>query len=142
MEEVLQEALFACILCRDDSKGTKYSEQLSDFLQKCRYYGRTIYYNEEKARIWIEILAAWYPHGKDASGTDEVLLKLFEQEKQCGICHCCTSSLCRKTESLRILFLARRGERQEARELLQHSLEILPLDGYLLAIRRNVPGMK
>jgi hypothetical protein len=39
------------------------------------------------------------------------------------------------------LFLVRQGKRQEARELLRHDLELLPLDGYLLAIRRNVPGM-
>jgi tetratricopeptide (TPR) repeat protein len=141
MEEVLQEALFACIVCGDDNKGAKYSARLSDFLKNCRYYGRNIYFNKEKTLMWIEIMAAWYPVERDAAGTEEMLEKLFEREKQCGICHCCSTGVCRKTESLRILFLVRQGKRQEARELLRHDLELLPLDGYLLAIRRNVPGM-
>ena len=61
--------------------------------------------------------------------------ELLDMEEKCEICHSCTCPLCRELEGVRILFLLRRGKREEAKKRLERDLLVQPWDVYLLAIR-------
>lgn len=129
MEEKICDAVFACILCGRDAKGKKYAQKLQTWLAREKATGKRKYYNRQKGHLQIEFLAGYYTE------TPEKLQELLDRERECEICHFCTSPLCKELESARILLLLRMGRRDEARERLTHNLLIQPWDEYLLAIR-------
>lgn len=131
-EGKLADAVFACIVCGMDKPGRKYGEQLKLWLQNERLSGSGKYFNREKGHLQIEVLAAWYTE------EDDEIQALLDRERECGICHFCTSAVCSEMESMQILFLIRKGKQEEARERLARSLERQPSDEYMLAIRNNL----
>ncbi|MCM1192590.1 MAG: tetratricopeptide repeat protein [Acetatifactor muris] len=133
-EGTLSDAVFACIVCGMDKLGKKYGEQLKRWLQSQQFSGENKYFNREKAHLQKEVLAAWYTKEEDE------IQALLDREPECGICHFCTSTVCREMESLHILFLIRKGKREEAEERLLRSLERQPSDEYMRAIKHNVFG--
>lgn len=128
----LADAVFACIVCGMDKPGRKYGEQLKKWLQSERLSGSGKYFNREKGHLQLEVLAAWY------TKEEEEIQALLDREQECGICHFCTSAVCSEMESMHILFLIRKGKREEAGERLVRSLERQPSDEYMLAIKHNV----
>ncbi|MCM1056733.1 MAG: tetratricopeptide repeat protein [Firmicutes bacterium] len=131
-EGTLSDAVFACIVSGMDKLGRKYGEQLRKWLQSEKLSGDDKYFNREKAHLQKEILAAWYTKEEDE------IQALLDREQECGLCHFCTSAVCKELESLRILFLIRKGKRKEAEERLLRSLERQPSDEYMLALKHNV----
>lgn len=130
----LADMTFACIVCGLEKEGRKYSARLAGWLRKEKFAAADKYFNQEKGYLELEILAAWYTEG------EEKLQELLDREQDCGICHFCTSAVCREMEGVRILFLIRQGKAEEARERLHRNLEIQPADEYMLAIKHMVFG--
>ncbi len=130
----LADLVFACIVCSMDKQGREYSKELKKWLKEDKLSADNTYFNQEKGLLEKKILEAWY------ITPDEGIQALLDEEEKCGICHFCTSPVCKEVEALRILFLIRQGKRKEARERLDNSLEIQPSDEFLLAIRHMVFG--
>ncbi len=134
MEGKICDAVFACIICGDEKRGIKYAWKLQDWLQSEKNHGKTKYYNRQKGYLQIEFLAEYY------RGTAEKLQEILDREKQCEICHFCTSPLCRELEAARVLLLLRQGKKKEAGMKVRHHLEIQPWDEFMLAVRHTVFG--
>lgn len=134
MEGKIADVVFACIACGDNRKGAKYAARLKKFLTEEKFAERSRYFNSGKAHLQIEIFAVWY------TAPDEELQALLDRENTCGICHHCTSAVCREIEGVRILFLLRQGKTEEAKERLRRNLELQPADEYMLAIKHTVFG--
>ncbi|MCI9142227.1 MAG: tetratricopeptide repeat protein, partial [Lachnospiraceae bacterium] len=134
MEGKICDMVFACILCGDDKRGRKYAGQLRHWLEKEKTDGSTKYYNREKGHLQIEFLAAYYT--EDEAVTEEIL----ERESRAEICHFCTCPLCKEMEGARILWMLRKGQREEAEKVLRRNLEIQPWDEYMLAIKHVAFG--
>lgn len=134
MEGRYAEAVFACIVCGDDRKGAKYAARLAKLLKEEKFAGQDAYFDRGKAHLQLELLAAWY------TASDGELQRLLEKEETCGVCHNCTSAVCREMEGVRILFMLRQGKTEEARERLLRNLEIQPADEFMLAIKHTVFG--
>jgi len=134
LDEKLSDAVFACILCKDDRKGRKYAKRLQDCLRKEKFSGKSKYYNREKARLQMEFLAAYYTESA------EKLQEILDREPKSEICHSCTNPVCKEMEGVRILFLIRMGRIEMAKERLLHNLEVQPWDEYMLAIRHVALG--
>ena len=128
----IADAVFACIVCGNDRKGARYAARLKKFLTEEKYAERDRYFNSGKSHLQIEILAEWY------TASEEELETMFDKETVCGVCHHCTSAVCREMEGMRILFLLRQGKTEEARMRLLRNLEIQPADEYMLAIKHTV----
>lgn len=126
------DSAFACILCGMEKEGRKYSGQLAKWLRRESYAARDRYFDREKAKLHLEILAAWYTE------PEEKLEGLLEQGDSCGICHLCTSTVCKELEGVRILFLLRQNRMEEAQKRLARSLERQPSDEYMLALRHRM----
>ena len=129
MEGTMCDAVFAFILCGEEKLGRKYAEKLKDWLKREKFDKENAYYEQEKGHLQIEFLAAYYTE------TEEKLQELLDRESICECCHFCTYAVCKEMEGVRILFMLRRGQREEARERLSHNLEIQPQDEYMLAIK-------
>ena len=129
MEDKICDAVFACILCGNDTKGKKYAAKLGTWLEKESTVGRRKYYNRQKGHLQMEFLASYY------TKEPEQLQELLDREDQCEICHTCTCPLCKELEGVRILLLLRVGKREEAKERLQRNLMVQPWDEYMLAIK-------
>lgn len=123
------EAVFACILCGEDKKGKRYAKRLREWLNKEKFSGRNKYYNRQKLFLQMKFLAAYYTE------STEKLQEMLDREEKCEICHFCTCPLCKEMEGVRILFLLRMGQAEEARERVRHNLEIQPWDESMLAIK-------
>jgi len=134
MEGKLCDAVFACILCGDEKRGRRYSEKLSDWLKREKAANRSRYYDQEKGHLQLEFLAAYYTE------EPEKLEELLEREANCETCHFCTHILCKELEGVRILFMLRMGQTEEAKERLRRNLEQQPWDEYMLAIRHTAFG--
>lgn len=132
MEGKVADAVFACIVCGDNRKGAKYAARLKKYLTSEKFAERDRYFNSGKSHLQIEILAEWY------TASEEELETMFDKETVCGVCHHCTSAVCREMEGMRILFLLRQGKTEEARMRLLRNLEIQPADEYMLAIKHTV----
>lgn len=130
----IADAVFACVACGDNRKGAKYAAKLAKLLAEEKFAGQDKYFNSGKAHLQLEVFAAWY------TASDEELQKLFDKESVCGICHNCTSAVCREMEGARILFMVRRGMLEEAKERLRRNLEVQSADEYMLAIKHTVFG--
>lgn len=133
-EGKLSDVVFACIACGMNREGKKYSLQLANWLRKEKFSGTDKYFNREKGYLQLEFLAAWYTE------TEDKLQEILDRESARGICHFCTSAVCREMEGVRILFLIRQGKMEEAKERLRRNLEIQPADEYMLAIKHTVFG--
>lgn len=130
VEELICDAVFACILCGDDRRGKRYAQKLQLWLRQERQSGGRKYYSRERRHLYMECLAAWYAEPA------ETLQEFLDQGGRSAICHTCTRPLCAKLEAARILLLLREGEREEARQRLDCSLEQCPWDDGMAAIRR------
>ena len=133
-DEKICDAVFACILCGDDKKGKKYAKRLREWINKEKFSGKNKYYNRRKAFLQMEFLAAYY------TKSTEELQKILDREGKCEICHSCTSPLCKEMEGVRVLFLLRMGQVEEARERVRRNLEIQPWDEYMQAIKHVAFG--
>lgn len=129
MEGRICDTVFACILCGDHEKGKKYAQKLCQWLEKEKRDGKSTYYNREKGHLQIEFLAGYYTE------SDAALEEILNREHSAEICHFCTCPLCKEMEGARILWLLRKGQREEAGKVLQRNLEIQPWDEYMLAIK-------
>lgn len=132
MEEKLCDAVFACILCGDHKKGRKYGERLRDWLAAEKASGRNRYYNREKAHVWMEFLGAYYTE------SDHRLREILDKGQKSEICHFCVCPLCKELEAAELLWLLRKGEKEEARKRLCRNLETQPWDEYMLAVKHMV----
>lgn len=94
-----------------------------------RLTDKNTYYNREKSYLQLQVLKDWY------TGPEEKIQALLDQEPDCGICHACTSPVCRELEGIRVLFLLRRGMRDEAKERVRRNLKVQPGDEYMRAVR-------
>lgn len=130
------DAIFACILSGNDRKGAKYAARLQKFLTEEKFAEKDRYFNRGKARLQMEIFAVWY------IASDKEIQALLDKEKSCGICHHCTSAVCREIEGIRVLFLLRQGKTEEAKERMCRNLEIQAADEYMLAIKHTIFGDK
>ncbi|MCM1187877.1 MAG: tetratricopeptide repeat protein [bacterium] len=128
----MADVTFACILCGLEKEGRKSGAQLAKWLRKETYAEKDRYFNREKGKLQIKILAAWYTE------PEEKISGLLDSEASCGICHFCTSAVCREVEAVRILFLLRRNKTREALERLNRCLELLPSDEYMRAIKHRI----
>lgn len=131
-EGKLADVVFACIVCEMKREGRKYSAQLANWLKKEKFAAADKYFNREKGRLQLEILAAWYTESEGK------LQELLDREPDRGICHFCTSAVCRELEGVRILFLIRQGKTEQAGIRLRRNLEVQPADEYMLAIKHMV----
>lgn len=132
MEGKICDTVFACILCGDDKRGKKYSQKLKDWMEKEKKEGGAKYYNRGKAYLQMEFLAAYYTE------SDAVLREILDREEKTEICHFCTCPFCKEMEGMRVLYLLRSSQREEARKRVRRNLEIQPWDEYMLAIRHVV----
>ena len=128
-ESRLADMVMACILCGMEKEGRKYGAQLAKALRRESFAERDLFYDREKAHLQLKILAAWYTE------PEEKLEELFGKEESTGVCHYCTSVVCREMEGVRILYLLRQGKEEEAWERLHRNLELQPADEYMLAIK-------
>ena len=128
-EGTICDAVFAFILCGEEKLGKKYAARLQDWLRQEQFTRKNKYYEQEKGHLQIEVLAAYYTE------SEKKLQELLDRESKCECCNFCTYAICKEMEGVRILLMLRRGQRQEARERLDHNLEIQPQDEYMLAIR-------
>ena len=129
IEEVWCDVVFASIVCGDDRQGKKYAEKLKDWLVKEEQSGSRAYYNREKGHLQIVFLAAWYTESM------ETLKEILDREPELEICHFCTQCVCKEMEGVRILYLLRAGEKEEAMKRLLRNLKRMPQDEYMIAIR-------
>lgn len=128
----LADAVFVCIVCGMDRQGRKYGELLQRWLNEQQSSGSGKYFNREKGYLHKQILAAWYTREENE------IQALLDGDRERGICHFCNDAVCREMEAMHILFLVRRGKREQAEERLARSLELQPSDEFMLAIRHNV----
>ena len=135
-EGKLCDAVFACILCKDDKHGGTFAKQLKHLLDKRKFAGKNEYWNRQKALAQMEFLANYY------TASDEALGQILDRGGKSEICHYCTNPLCKELEGMRALFLLRQGKRQEAAELVRRNLEIQPWDEYMLAVKHMVLDRK
>ncbi|MCM1118230.1 MAG: tetratricopeptide repeat protein [bacterium] len=128
-EDLLCDAVFVFILCGEDRLGKKYGVKLRDWLRRERLSAGNAYYEREKSHLHMEFLAAYYEE------SIEKLQELLERESKCECCSFCSYAVCKELEGVRILLMLRAGQTKEARERLEHNLNIQPQDEYMLAIR-------
>lgn len=125
----LCDIIFAAILCGEDETGKLCAAKLREFREKSKDATHDDYFDREKGRLNMDFVADYYYL------SDEELEQLLDSEKNCEICHFCTQRLCKEMEGVRILFMLRKGQTEEAMERLAKNLELQPLDEYMLAIR-------
>lgn len=130
----LEDAIFACIVCGDDRRGKKYSEMLGKHLKEIATWHRNSFFNEQKRRLYLEILSSFY------TASFQALQELLDREKTIGICQLCDKPYCKELEGIRIMLLCRQGKQKEAGERLKRNLEVFPQDDYMLAVRHVVFG--
>lgn len=123
------DAIFAAILCGNESKGREYARRLQDWLDKQKASERNTFYNRPKALAHVEFLAGYY------TKPEERLQELLDRGECCEICHFCTKPVCRELESAKVLLLLRQGKREEAAVRIKRSLEVQPCDEFMRAVR-------
>lgn len=128
-ERIYAESIFGAILCGEQAAGKKQAFRLKIWMNREKLTGKNTYYNREKSYLQLQILKGWYTE------PEEEIQRLLDQERDRGICHACTSSVCRELEGVRILFLLRKGRRDEAESRLRKNLQMQPADEYMRAVR-------
>lgn len=126
------DAVFAAAVCGDTKLGARWGKLLKAHLAKESWSAGNKYYEKEKTHLQYQLLAAYFTESK------ERLQELLDREDSCRICWFCTSPVCRELEGVRILFLIRTGQTQEAKERLEKNLEIQSANEYMLAIRHMI----
>lgn len=128
-ERLYAESIFGAILCGEEAAGKKQAGRLKVWMNRERLTDKNTYYNREKSYLQLQVLKDWY------TGPEEKIQALLDQEPERGICHACTSPVCRELEGIRVLFLLRRGMRDEAKERVRRNLKVQPGDEYMRAVR-------
>lgn len=128
-EALYAESIFGAILCGEKGAGKKQAARLKAWLNREERIRKNGYYNREKSYLHLQVLKAWYTE------SEEAIRELLDREPDCGICHACTSPVCRELEGIRVLFLLRRGMRDEAKERVRRNLKVQPGDEYMRAVR-------
>lgn len=128
----LVDGIFAAILLGEEKQGRAFAEKLKKWIAKEKFADKDHYNDMKKARLQLDILAAYY----DAS--DEEIAAMLDQEKTCELCHFCNYEICKEMEAVRILYMIRIGKKEEALERLERNLERQPLDEYMIAIYNRV----
>lgn len=133
-EDLLCDAVFACIVCGDGRRGKKYSEKLRNCYNQESCKARDKYYDSPKGKLYVRILSRFY------TASPEDIAELLEQEAATAVCDYCTNPFCKELEGVRIMFLVRQGKRREALERLVRNLELFPQEEYMLSIRHTIFG--
>lgn len=123
------DAAFAAAVCGSKKLGARLGKQLKISLNRASWSADNPYLEKEKMRLYYQLLGEYFTE------SEEKLRELLENESSCRICWFCTSPVCKELEGVRILFLIKTGQEQEARERLKKNLEIQPANEYMLAIR-------
>ena len=131
-EGSLADAIFAYILCGEEKQARKCAETLSEWLKQQKHSSISKYYDRQKAFLQIRFLAGYY------TLSDEELEKILEEDRKAEICYFCDQAVCKEMEAVRILFLIKKGNREEALQRLERSLKLQPQDEYMLALRRYI----
>ena len=126
------DAVFAAAVCGSQKLGARFGKQLKISLNRASWGANNAYLEKEKMHLHYQLLGDYFTE------SEEKLQKLMEREGSCRICWFCTSPVCKELEGVRILFLIRTGQEQEARERLKRNLEIQPANEYMLAIRHVI----
>lgn len=126
------DAAFAAAVCGSKKLGARLGKQLKISLNRASWSAGNAYLEKEKMRLHYQLLGEYFTE------SEEKLRELLEHEGACRICWFCTSPVCKELEGVRILFLIRTGQEQEARERLKKNLEIQPANEYMLAIRHVI----
>lgn len=128
-ERIYAESIFGSILCGEQAAGKKQAIRLKIWMNREKLTDRNTYYNREKSYLFLQVLKSWYTE------PEEEIQRLLDQEQDRGICHTCICPICRELEGVRILFLLRKGRRDEAERRLRKNLEIQPADEYMRAVK-------
>ena len=130
----LSDAVFAAILCGDESRGREYVKRLRELLEKKKASGVTPFYNSQKAYGQREFLINYYDR------SDEELQEILDRGESREICHFCTNPVCKELEGARVLLLLRQGRREEAAARIKRNMERQLWDEYMRAARHVAFG--
>lgn len=128
-ERIYAESIFGAILCGEQAAGKKQAFRLKIWMNRDMLTDKNTFYNREKLNLQLQVLKSWYTE------PEEEIQRLLDQEQARGICHACASPVCREMEGVRILFLLRKGRRDEAERRLRKNLEMQPADEYMRAVK-------
>ncbi len=125
----LSDIILVCILCGKQEKGREYAARLGQFLKRREADGQDLPAAADKESVLREFLSAYYEESEDK------LEQILARGGEASVCRSCCLCLCRELEAARIMFMLRRGQREEAFARLESNLKRLPGDEYMLAIR-------
>lgn len=123
--------IFTCILYGQEELGRHYAAKLMEINAKEEAEGTKDMHEMQKARLQKIFLSRYY------TASDKELQEILEREKDTTICYFCTYCLCKELEAVRILYMLRTGQKEEAMARVERNLQKQPLDEYMLAIKNR-----